>query len=259
MEKENKVINTLREYPEGTSPKYITLASGINVNTVKSILKKLGVKGTVKLKKGLRGIYVLVENSPHANIFTWNFHNTTLVCPLPNYNGERIQEKFDFGLVTYEFEIGKGTKNASMKIITDYPINISSICSILSFFSMLIQKYADYFPKMEEVSLSCIEFNQDFINLKLEGTKCITLTELLNQFKIYEKKSGIRAEHKITVPIKAEAILSLLDNQIPFLSILQDMNVLKSRQETIEKTLIKINGLLSALLNKISPTKLEEF
>lgn len=258
IEKENKTINTLREYPEGAYPKVIAFSSGINVNTTKSILKKLERKGAVKLKEGLRGIYVLVDNELHGNIFAWNFHNTTLTCLLPDYTGERVKETLNFGLVNYEFEIGKETKNASMKVITNYPINISSICSIFSFFSLLIQKYVNYLPKMEEISLSCIEFNQDYLNLKFEGTKCITLTELLNQFKIYEKKTGIRAEYKLTIPIKAEAILSLLNNQTPSLSLVQDMNLLKIKSETIEKTIIKMNGLLSALLNKISPNKLKE-
>lgn len=256
-EKEEKVLNILKEHPEGIYPKFIALYTGININTVKSILQRLEQKGIVKLKEGLRGIYELVENDTHSSIFDWNFQNTRLSCPLSNYTGEKIDTTLDFEFITYHFQIGKDSQQASIHIIADRPINLSSICVCFSYFSLLVKQYTSYLPKLEDTTISCIEFNQDYANLKFEGVKCITLTELFNQFKIYQKENCVRAEHKILVPIKAEAITSLLMNQTPYLSMLHNINIIKSKQNSVDKNLKKLSKIIPVLLDKFDKKKIK--
>jgi len=256
-EKEEKVIQLLKGNPQGTSPKQLSFYTHINQNTIKSLLKRLELRGVVRLKEGFRGIYELVEKGPHSDLFSWNFQNVWLSCPLPDYTGEKIDETFDFDFVKYEFHIGKESQQASVHIIADHPINLSSISVCFSYFSLLVKQYANYLPKLEETTISCIEFNKDYSDLKFEGVKCITLTELFNQFKIYEKPLGIRKENKITVPIKAEAILGLLNNQTPYLSLLNDISIIKSRQEILEKILSNISKVIYSFLNKADKQKVK--
>lgn len=252
IEKEELIIKSLSQHLEGLTPKFIALYTRINVNTIKSILKKLEEKGEVTLKDGIRGFYILVENSPHSSIFDWNFHNAQLNYSVPEYGGNAISETFEFGLIRYDFNIGKKSKQANIHIITEHPIPLSTISVCFSYFSLLIQRYTGCTPNINDINVSCIEFNQDYANLRLEGASCITLTDLLNQFKIYQKENGVRIEYKLTVPIKPETIFSLLNKQGYSLSLLQDMNLLKTKQESIEKSMKNIKGLLSAILNKLS-------
>jgi hypothetical protein len=250
LENQEKVLNLLKEHPDGIYPKVISFYSKINQNTVKSILIRLKSKGIVTLKTGIRGLYVLVENTSHDSIFDWNFHNTTFSCLIPSYNGEAINETFEFGTIKYHFEIGKESKQATIRIITDTPINISSICVCFSYFSLKVKDYTSYLPELKEVSVSCIEFNQDYANLRLEGAKCITLTELLNLFKIYQKESGVRIEHRINTPIDAESIVSLLKNQTPYLSLIDTVKEIKRNQENSNKHMSRLYGIIKTILNK---------
>jgi len=257
-EKEEKVIVILRNNQQGLSPKKLSFYTQINQNTIKSLLRRLELKGVIKLKEGLRGIYELVEKDFHDDLFSWNFQNVRLSCPLLNYEGNKIDEIFDFDFVKYHFEIGKESQQASVHIIADRPINLSSISVCFSYFSLLVKQYTSCLPKLEETTVSCIEFNKDNSALRFEGVKCVTLTELFNQFKVYEKSFGVRAENKIIVPVKADAILSLLNNQTPYLSMLHDISIIKSRQESLEKILSNLAKFISAFLNKSDKKKLKD-
>ncbi len=247
-EKEEKILFVLKRYPEGVFPKILASDAGINVNTTKSVLKRLVSKGKINKKDGIRGLYLLVENS-RDSIFDWNLHNTHLACTIKNYSGERINKIFDFGTLTYKFEIGKESKQASMHIITKHPLNISSICACYSFFAQLIKEYTNFSPETTDVTVSSIEFNRDYLNLKLDGVNCITLDRLLDQFKLYQKKSGVRAEYKLKVPIPFEAIMSMLLNSLP-LELTNDIHGTKQNQDEIIKSQRKIIDLLQKLLNK---------
>jgi len=249
-EKRKMVLNVLNEHPEGIYPKIISYYTRININTVKSILIKLRIENKATQKEGLRGLYFLVENSAQGSIFDWNFHNTTITCLLPGYSGEKISKTFNFGTIKYEFGIGKESKKASMRISSDYPINISSIFACYSFFTYKVKEYANLLPGINEVMVSSIEFNKDYSNLKFEGVNCITLDRLLDQFKIYQKKSGIREEYKLKVPVSFIAIKSMLMNASSSLELTNDMSKIKEDQVTIKKYFRKIIGLLKVVLEK---------
>jgi len=252
LEKQGKILSIIKDHPEGIYPKTISLYSKINLNTIKSTLTKLKSKGIVTLKNGIRGLYLLVENDPHGSLFDWKFHNANLSSIIPDYCGETMDETVDFGLVRYDFSIGKDSKQATMRVITDYPINISAIFSCFAYFSLFVNKYTGYTPKLEETTLSSIEFNQDYVNLRFDGVKCITLTSLLNQFKVYEKENCVRVEYKTTIPIQAEAIASLLNNQTPYLSLIGTVREIKQSQEKSNKNINQIHGILSAILDKFN-------
>jgi hypothetical protein len=246
-----KIVNILKNFPEGNTPQNIAYYSGINPNTVKSLLPKIPI---IKKKSGIRGMYILVDESSHGSIFDWNFHNAQLSYSIPKYTGERIKETYNFGFINYEFEIGKVSKKATLRVSTNRPINISSICCCYLFFLELIKNNATAVaPAPDNIFISSIEFNKDYINLRFDGINCITLDSLLKQFKLYDKKSGIRIEHKLKVPISCDAIFSMLENNaesIEVTSALYELDkkismVLNSQKRNVDlllKLLEKING-----------------
>ncbi len=249
-ERANKVLNVLKEYPEGIFPKIIALYTKINENTVKSILIKLKNKGVVSQKEGMRGLYCLVEKDIHGSIFDWNFHDTTFSCLIKDYSGEMIEEIFHYGTIKYHFRIGKGSKKASVVISSNIPINISSIFACYSFFAYWVKERTNFFPEIKDTLISSIEFNKDYTNLGLRGIKEITLERLLDQFKLYQKGFGIRAEYKIKVPFPFEAIMSMLINVPISLDLTNSIFQIESDQDKINDSLKRIIALLTALLEK---------
>ncbi len=244
-----RIVNVLKNFPEGTTPKNIAYYSGINLNTVKSILPKLPI---IKKKNGIRGMYVLVDESSHGSIFDWNFHNAQLSCPIQEYTGERIKETYNFGFINYEFEIGKISKKATLRISTNHPVNISSICCCYSFFVELIKNHTTVAaPALDKVLISSIEFNKDYINLRLDGPNCITLDSLLAQFKLYNKTLGLRIEHKLKIPIGCEVVFSMLKNNGNFIEINNTLYELSEKIKIVLKSQKMCVDLFLKLLSKI--------
>ena len=250
LKKVEKIMKAVESEPAGITPKIMALMTGINQNTIKGLLKDM--KG---VKNEIRGVYRLVGLGRDSikTIFEFNFHNITLSCDLKGYTGIRIDTSLSSGLINYRFEIGEVSKQATLHISTEYPINISAIESVYMTFAGLVEKYAGYKPETKDVTVSSIEFNQDYANLKLEGVNCITLENLIEQFKLYQKTNGLRVEHKIKVPIQLETIMDMLTNSSISSDIYDNILSLKKGQDLNLDMLKKVYNLLYAILKKTSP------
>ena len=253
QEKIRKVVEVIKEHPEGIFPKMIGVYTGINVNTIKSLLPKIP-----EIKRGeVRGLYYLVDNSKYDDIFDWNFHNTILSVENLNYQGETINETDSFGFVNYEFILSPRSKKATLRISTEYPINISSICCCSSLFLMLIEKYVPLKIGIEKVLISSVELNKDYKNLRLDGVKCITFESLITQFKVYQKKQGVRVEHKLKIPIQAETILVMLKGSVLNIEAYDEIISLKNQQESLINCSKNQQKLLGTILDRL-PLKIKE-
>jgi len=250
--KVNQIIKILKNFPEGITPKIVAYHSSINVNTIKSLLPQIL---QVKKKEGIRGIYVLVDESDHGSIFDWNFHNTQLSYIILGYMGKRIKKTYNFEFINYEFEIGEKSKKATLRISTDHPINVSSLCCCYLFFAELIKKYANVMPTPNKVWITSIEFNKDYKNLRLDGPKCITIDSLLTQFKLYDKKSCVRIEHKLKVPINCEIIFSMLSDSTESIEIYHALCELNKKIEIVLDSEKRNIDLMLNLLNKMDKIK----
>jgi hypothetical protein len=213
QQKIQKIKDYLQTVPEGATPKMISLFTGINQATVRGMVGNIQ---NVEQIPNLRGLYHLVGETGDDAIFSYNFHNLILGVFLPNYQKEAVKQTLSCELTNYEFEIGKESKRATMRISTpkikgtDYPINISSITLAFALFRELVLKFAQIKVQMKDVTVNSIEFNKDYSNLKLEGVNCITMENLVEQFKVYQKSDKLRAEHKIKIPMNAEELIKLL-------------------------------------------------
>ena len=212
MAKESKILDFIGYYsPAGTNPTSLSKLTRINVNTVKSILKKLLEKGLVMKKPGLRGFYSLVEENTHS-LNEWLYQNGVLVFESEEIGGVmdvvRINPLSEF--IKYRFKLTRNTQKAIMHFSTDYPVNFSSIGLLVEIFIKLIEEEVKIKVDLEKVYFSTIEFNKDYNNLRLDGTKCISFTSLISQYKLYQKKTALREEVKITTQVDAKILMRLL-------------------------------------------------
>jgi hypothetical protein len=252
QKKKDKIVNLLKEYPEGITPKEIAFLTKINVNTVKSLLPKIE---NIRKKEGLRGLYVLVENNPHGSIFDWKLHNVTLTYDLINYSGEKINKTIDSELIKFRFGIGAKTKKATLHLSTDNPIEISSLNIYCLYLLELIRQNYNSPLFLENIIVRSIEFNKDYLNLRLDGLKSISFTSLCYQYKLYQKRQGLRQEHKINLPIGIPEIFSMLQKGDYSLEVYSELNSLRKEQKTLVDSNRKIWDFLFALSDKLNHSR----
>jgi len=210
--KSKKIYNTLCGYPEGLNPKSISAKTGINVNTVKSILPK--IKGVTKV---MRGLYKVdkegdTPRSFHVELVDWNFHNLVLFFELRFWGGRVVSECFDFLLGRVDFSISKVGK-VCLRLSTDWPLNVSSISLVFLLFQRLVGDFSSEFVGPSSCFVSTVEFNRDYRNLRLDGVQSVSVDSLVEQFKVYQKRRGLRVEHKTKVPLSVDSIVDVLSNQ----------------------------------------------
>jgi len=246
--KKKQIAAYLLEHPEGCTPKMIALATSINVNTVKSILPKLQ-----NVEKMVRGFYKVL-NTPHTPISStgdldrWNFHNLVLSIQLKSFRFHDAE--LDLDLMKLNVHINE-QGYCSVRVSTDYPINVSSIVLLYKLLKEYLKEYSADEISTSMVKVNTIEFNQDHANLKLDGVNCITLDNLTAQFKLYQKSIGLRIEHKTKIGFGVDNMIDMLTGSSA------SVDVSNRLTETI-KRLDKLTGQAvynTALLNRILEAK----
>ncbi len=243
-EKIKKIKDCLKEHLEGLNPISIARYTKINVNTVKSILPKMeGVEG-------IHGLYHLVEKDTHGQIFSWNFHNLNLTCPLDNYSGERINLSDNYEFIDYRFEVGAQTKKATLHVGSEYPLNMASLTFVALFFKHTIRTHTSIEVSDGDIIVSCVEFNKDTLDLRLEGVNCITLDSLLTHFKLYQKENCLRKEYKTKVPFKIENLFDMLNQGKNLVETETKIENIQQNLQKILKSQEIIGGSIQAFLAK---------
>ena len=202
----------MSNYPEGTTPKNIALQTRLNVNTVKSILPKIP-----GIQKVMRGFYKVVKGGdggtkpqPDA-LRDWTFHNAVLSCQLDDYPNSFYEYKESLGLIAVSLFVSR-LGRATFRVTSDYPLNVSALSLAYGMLSVCLKKVSSDSVSTKDVLIRTIEFNKDYSNLRMDGIKCITVDSLCQQFKVYQKKQGMRIEHKTKVPFTVENIIEMLQS-----------------------------------------------
>lgn len=233
LQKSNQIYDKMLDYPEGVTPKELSRVTGINVNTIKSILPHIS-----NIKRVMRGVYKVAErgDSPHASapdaLHTWNFHNCILTTTLTNFPGRLILTTHSLILINLEFVISTKGK-CTIRLSTDHPVNVSAICLVYGYLKELLSKYSNDIMTAKKVKVKTMEFNKDYTNLRLDGVKCITLDNLCEQFKVYQKKLGLRIEHKTKIPFNVQSVTDMLNNDPNSLELHDKLNRQKEQLDRL--------------------------
>ena len=247
-QKHKKILSCLKQYPEGATPKVIAFNTGINVNTVKSILPKLP-----SVHKVMRGLYKVVlrgdgiSASALPRLRSWNFHNCVLSSTTSSFIPKLIHQLIVLDLLNLEFTITQKGR-ITLRVSSDYPLNVSSISLLVGYLSELLKSHNLPPVTPKEVKISTIEFNKDYSNLRLDGLRCLTVDSLIEQFKVYQKSIGLRIEHKTKIPFTAENVIQMLTSNPRSLE--TEVRLLKQSQEIkrMKSALAQTNLLLKQLL-----------
>lgn len=220
--KKEKIAEYLLRTPEGATPKMISTATSINVNTIKSILPKLN-----NIETKCRGWYKVVNRGDNPSIstgdlLTWNFHNLILTFPMETHQYNSFE--LDYNMIKLSFL--QATHQTTVRLSSDYPLNVSSIVMVYAF---IAQRYPKLNLKMSDITIRSIEFNKDYSNLKFEGVNCITLDSLCSQFKLYQKSIGLRTEHKTKVPFTTTTMVDMLTSSPNTLDLNAKLNETKTQ------------------------------
>jgi len=144
-------------------------------------------------------------------------------------------------LFKYRFIAGVESKKASMRLSTEYPFSISSLGLAVELFQRIMEKELGIKVSDKEVWISCIEFNKDYPNLKLEGVNCITWDEMISQFKLYNKSKGLREEYRIKIPFNYDFMNKLFSNGLATAESMALMERNDKKNDSIIKMINKLN------------------
>lgn len=246
-----KIKECMLNYPEGSTPKMIAFDTSINVNTVKSLLPK--IKG---IKKILRGVYLVVERGdgplaqPSNELYDWNFHNCILSCQLKDHAHKYHVKIYDYSIMRVKVVISKKGL-VSCFVATDWPINTTALALAGGFLLEILKNHSSDFLDLNSLWIKTIEFNRDYSNLRLDGLQCITITNLIQQFKVYQKKRGMRVEHKTKVQIGVTDIIDLLVTNPNSSDIHVKLNDQMRGVERLTEQTNKNTQLLGSIINKM--------
>jgi len=248
--KKNKIRQVLRENPQGLTPKYVSLYSEVKYNTVKSLLPKML---EVQQKEGLPGHYILVERT-NQGMFDCKIQNLRLSFSSDRIDVERrISEVNSLNdLIKFRFEIGLKSKKATMTVGTDYPLDFSCLGLVGYLFQMLIEKYCNFCPGMEEISLDTFEINKDYFKIALEGCSSIRLDTLSTEYKLYYKeKRYAREEYKLKQPINLTFVRDLVNKGLFSAETNQRIEELSSEMKAFKKEMTRLTRIIPHFLKDI--------
>lgn len=246
LRKLDKILRVMSEYPEGITPKVIAYRTGLNVNTVKAILRKSDqfyceIRGYYKVAK--EGDTPLLENP--KELTSWNFHNLILTTQLKDF--KPISSKIYYGIVGLHYTISS-TGKATIRLDCDVPLNVSSICMVFGYMKLLLSQYSTDNITEKDVYVSTIEFNKDYTNIRLDGVNSISVDSLTEHFKIYQKQLSTRIEHKTKVPFSVTTVVDMLKSNPNSMDIQVKLNEQREKLERLTSATVRNNQLLLSLM-----------
>ena len=248
-----RILRTLEGYPEGLPPKQIALLSGVNVNTVKSILPK--IKNVKKIMRGYYKVYSGGDTPPSGSsslLDVWCFHNLVLSSDVLSSPPVSVFQTFNVEILNFEFSFST-TGRSSFRVSCDSPLSVSSICLASVLFKELLRKHCPDPAVVDAavIMVSTVEFNHDYINLRLDGLKSLALDGLVEQFKLYQKRGGLRLEHKTKVPFQVETLIDMLSAAPGSLDVQAKLAAQKVELERLTAATIRNADLLKVLLSRL--------
>lgn len=246
IQKKKLVTDYLVAHPEGSTPKLISAATAINVNTVKSILRKLP-----NVTTPIRGLYKVLNGGDGGSISfgtlkAWNYHNLYISFPVNELSNYSTTLDYDTIKIRIDVNI-KGVAHVCMS--SEQPLPISSLAMVNDLLNAKLKQEVS----MEDMQISSIEFNQDFDGYKLEGVKCMSMHTLYSQYKIYEKSHGVRVEHKTKVPFPMQYISDMLTEHPSRVDLTTKLNENTSKLTKLMNQSIYNTNQLTKLLEGMKP------
>jgi len=234
-----KVLEVVQQSLRPIDAAEISQKTGIKVTTCRKCLSRLKRKGNIG--KHSKGFYTSLSYNvtPGSSMVAAVGSPPALKNPEPRLHCLRLRVfdvagnprrwRLDFGLVKVSFQkYANGTAQVFADCKKEYSLDYLA-------FRLLIQivirevNQADW----KKVIATSYEFNHDYVGLRFDGVKAITLTTLDGSFRrVYNKRHKLRDEVKTVGSIQVDRVLSLLEGG----SIYNAMQLLSATVAEIRQT-----------------------
>lgn len=213
-----KVLEVVQQSSRPIDAAEISQKTGIKVTTCRKCLSRLKKKG--KIKKHSYGFYAsLLDNVPlDSSMVTAAGSPPTLKDPEPRLHclrlkvfdvtGKQRRWRLDFGLVKVSFQrYASGTAQVFVDCRKDCSFDYVAFTLLLE---IVLREVGQ--TDWNRVLVSSYELNHDYVGLRLDGVKAITLTTFDGSFRrVYNKRLGLRDEVKTIGSVQVDKVLSLLE------------------------------------------------
>ena len=256
-EKEERLLRIIKDYPEGISPITLYNITKLPHNTIKTILRRLLNKGIIKSIASAQGYYALAENSTHMMLF-YNVQNAIIQVESDKISiDEEINEEENLeNIIKFNLVIGAKSKKATFTVSSDYPFNFTSLVGYVHMFQEKMVRLCKFKPKLDEINIRTFEINHDHLGYRVDGLSSYTIRNAIADFKLYNKKNGVREEYKIKVPIPFRFIQTLIEQGITTAFYTQKIDRIDSKLHETNKLMRKLKGLFNKLVSKFFPLEI---
>ncbi|MDD5418144.1 MAG: hypothetical protein PHW96_04670 [Candidatus Nanoarchaeia archaeon] len=230
----DRILEAVRLYPEGATPKFISNTLKLNHSTVRAYMRDMFRRGILK-QNYKYGFYSVIKTI--HGITNYNIHNIYLTYTFTDINLTTSHKKIRFDNIKLKLYFGKKSKKATCSVSSDKPLSLREFLMAKYVFESEVKKELniDYLP---ELYVKSVEINEDFRGVRMEGINAVTWTNFIGMLeKVYNKKEKVRKEYKVSVPMKADVLVSVLRNNV-------DVYPLIMRVDNIEKDVKGIKEIM---------------
>jgi hypothetical protein len=246
-----KIEKLLSANPNETyNAKYISMLIKANPSSVRSALFRLANKGYII--KVCRGFYKwatdtdISETRHGVGELPLRVHNVIVVCRIPRdvdvlklSHGEydlRVED------VRFRFSHGVKRRKVTVRVSCDDGLDFRGFIIAVELVRSYILRLYGFEPSESDLQVVSCEFNQDYRGLRLDGVKCLTVSDLKGVLeRIYQKRENIvRSEIKVG-KTSVEAIYALLKGGVTSYNIVQGLFTLAKRVESLVEAIKYLN------------------
>jgi hypothetical protein len=246
-----KIQKLLSQNPhEEFNSKYIATLIKANPSSVRSALFRLANKGYVV--RVHRGFYKwatdtnISETRHGVGELPLRVHNVIVVCRIPRdvdvlklSHGEydlRVED------VRFRFSHGVKRRKITVRFSCDDGLDFRGFVFAIELIRSYVLRFYGFEPSESELHVVSCEFNQDYQGLRLDGVKCLTVSDLKGVLeRIYQKKENlVRSEVKVK-KASVETIYALLKGGVTSYNIVQGLYTLVKKVENLVEGIKYLN------------------
>lgn len=230
-----RILNFIEKCPEGVKPRYVAKNLNLNESTARVYIRRLFARGMLVQNYKL-GFYS-VTKSIHG-ITNYNIHNIYLSY---TFDEETIvksnSRKLRFQNIKIRIYYGMKSRKATCSVSSKNPLSLRELELVRYVFENEVKRELKK-DELPELYVKSAEINHDYENVRMEGLNAVTwnnFTGLLEKY--YNKKDGVRKEFKVSVPMKANVLLSVLRNNIDVYPLIERVGEIERNVKIIKDVL----------------------
>jgi hypothetical protein len=173
-------------------------------------------------------------------------HNVIVVCRIPrNVDVLKLSHgEYDLRVEDVRFRFSHGVKRRkiTVRVSCDDGLDFRGFVFAVELIRSYVLRFYGFEPSESELHVVSCEFNQDYQGLRMDGVKCLTVSDLKGVLeRIYQKKENlVRSEVKVK-KASVETIYALLKGGVTSYNIVQGLYTLVKKVENLVEGIKYLN------------------